>query len=250
MHNDIFSIGPLTVHGYGLCIGLGIVAALILCWRRGEKRGIAPEKVSSFALLLLVFGFLGAKALFLLTCLPLVRTDPLAALGSEGFVVYGGILAGLAAAAIWAKRRGEPLTLWSDLVLPGVALAQAFGRVGCFLAGCCYGAPTGTSFGVVFPAGGLAPAGVRLWPTQLFSAAGDLVIAVILLLAERRSPPRGRITRLYLLLYAAGRFALEFLRSDPRGGLGPFSSSQWISLLVLAALAASAILRKRKEAPQ
>ena len=247
MYNDLFSIGPLTVHGYGLMVGVGIVAALLLSWRRAGQRGIPEGDVTNLALLILVAGFVGAKAFFLLTCFDQVRDDPLRALGSEGFVVYGALVFGLAALWFWCRRRREGMTVWTDLVVPGLALAQGFGRIGCFLAGCCYGAPTGSALGVVFPAGSLAPAGIPLWPSQLFSSAGDFLLAGALLLFERRKPRKGAVTGLYLLLYGAGRFAVEFFRADPRGAVGPLSTSQFISLFFMAGGAALLLLRRDKE---
>ncbi len=245
MHNDILTLGPLTVHGYGLMIGVGIVAALCLSWRRAKNRGLSQETVTSLFLWVLLFGFLGAKLLFLLTELPRVLQNPLPYLGSDGFVVYGGILAGLAVLRVWSRRTGQPLGKWMDVVLPGVSLAQGFGRIGCFLAGCCYGRPTGAPLGVVFPAGSLAPAGIPLLPTQLFFAAGDFLLAAALLLLDRRGGKEGHLTVWYLLLYGTGRFLLEYLRDDPRGAVGPLSTSQFISLFI-AALALALALRQRK----
>ena len=165
MHNDILTLGPLTVHGYGLMIGVGIVAALCLSWRRAKNRGLSQETVTSLFLWVLLFGFLGAKLLFLITELPAVLQNPLSYLGADGFVVYGGIISGVLAVWLWCWKKGQSMAKWADLLLPGVALAQGFGRIGCFLAGCCYGRPTDSCLGVVFPAGSLAPAGIPLLPT-------------------------------------------------------------------------------------
>ena len=246
MHNHILSIGPLTVHGYGLMIGIGIVAALSLAWRRADRRGIPQEKVTTVVLLGLIAGFLGAKLLFLITELPDVLRDPLPYLGSDGFVVYGGILAGVPTLWLWCRKKGERLEIWTDLLLPGVALAQGFGRIGCFLAGCCYGRPTASPIGVIFPADSLAPAGIPLLPTQLFSAAGDFLIALALLRLERRNRKDGELLVWYLLLYGTGRFLLEFFRSDPRGTVGVFSTSQFISLFIVAAGIVLALSRRKR----
>ena len=246
MHNHILSIGPLTVHGYGLMIGIGIVAALSLAWRRADRRGIPQEKVTTVVLLGLIAGFLGAKLLFLITELPDVLRDPLPYLGSDGFVVYGGILAGVPTLWLWCRKKGERLEIWTDLLLPGVALAQGFGRIGCFLAGCCYGRPTASPIGVIFPADSLAPAGIPLLPTQLFSAAGDFLIALALLRLERRNGKDGGLLVWYLLLYGTGRFLLEFFRSDPRGTVGVFSTSQFISLFIVAAGVVLALSRRKR----
>ena len=245
MHNDLFSIGGLTVHGYGLCIGLGIAAALLLIWRRAEERKLDVKTVNTLVLLILAAGFAGAKIFFLFAHWSEFRANPPGVLGSEGFVVYGGIVCGLGAAYLYCRKRSLPFLRWADCFVPGVALAQGFGRIGCFLAGCCFGKPTDSIFGVVFPAGSAAPAGVPLWPVQLFSAAGDLLLAGTLLLLEKKRRGDGLLTGAYLLLYSVGRFLIEFLRADPRGAVGIFSTSQFIALFVAAAAAVILLLRKR-----
>ena len=245
MHNDLFSIGPLTVHSYGLCIGLGIAAALLLIWRRADRRGMNEQDVNRLVLLVLVAGFAGAKLFYLLAHMNEFLSDPLGTLGAEGFVVYGGIVCGLLAAFLFCRKRSLPFSSWVDCFIPGVAAAQGFGRLGCFFAGCCFGIPTQSPLGVVFPAGSLAPSGVSLVPVQLFSAAGDFLLAAFLLLLDRKKPRAGVLTGLYLLLYSIGRFLIEFLRSDPRGTVGSLSTSQFIALFTAAAAIALLISRKR-----
>ena len=234
MYNDLFTVFGLTVHGYGLMIGLGVVASLMLSWRRARQKGVSEDTVSTMTILAVVIGFIGGKIFFLLTHWSMFMADPWGSLGSEGFVVYGGILFGFAACWVYARLKGEQFLFWSDLLLPGVALAQGFGRIGCFLAGCCYGAPTHSFLGVTFPAGSFAPAGVALWPTQLFSSAGDLLLACVLLRMDRREHYTGKLTVWYLLLYSVGRFLVEYLRADYRGSVGPLSASQFIGLFVIA----------------
>lgn len=122
-----------------------------------------------------------------------------------------------------------------DLFMPSVAVAQGFGRIGCFLAGCCYGAETSCALGVVFPAGSLAPSGVSLLPTQLFSAAGDFLLALVLILYARKQRRAGRVGALYLILYGIGRSIIEIFRADFRGEIGIFSTSQFISIFIVIA---------------
>ena len=245
MCNDLFSVGPLTVHGYGLCIGIGIAAALLLIWRRAENRRFDTKDVNTLVLLILAAGFAGAKLFFLFAHWSEFLADPIGTLGAEGFVVYGGIVCGLLAAYLYCRKRSFPFLYWADCFMPGVALAQGFGRIGCFLAGCCFGKPTDSILGVVFPAGSAAPAGVPLWPVQLFSAGGDFLLAALLLLLDRKKPRAGLLTGVYLLLYSIGRFLIEFLRDDPRGAVGLLSTSQFIALFTAAAAAAILVLRKR-----
>jgi phosphatidylglycerol:prolipoprotein diacylglycerol transferase len=120
------------------------------------------------------------------------------------------------------------------LTAPSVALAQGFGRIGCFLAGCCYGRETDTAIGIAFHNSPIAPNGVKLIPTQLFSSAGDFLIAVVLLVYARKGRKRGKVGALYLVLYSVGRFIIEFFRNDYRGSIGVLSTSQFISLIILA----------------
>ena len=104
MYNDLFTVFGLTVHGYGLMIGLGVVASLMISWRRARLKGVSEDTVSTMTILAVVIGFLGGKVFFLLTHWGFFVSDPLHALGSEGFVVYGGIIFGFAACWLYARK--------------------------------------------------------------------------------------------------------------------------------------------------
>ena len=88
MYNELFSIGPLTVYGYGLCIGLGVIAALLISWRRAGNRGLNTDIPTELAMLAVICGFAGAKVLYILTSMDEFMADPMSVLGFEGFVVY------------------------------------------------------------------------------------------------------------------------------------------------------------------
>jgi len=228
MYNELFSIGPLTVHGYGLMIGIGVVVAYFWAIKRGAKRDINEDNILSLLLIAVIVGFGGAKVLYVITDWKYFLRDPLGALGSEGFVVYGGIISGILGCYIYCRRKKINFGDGLDVFMPPVAAAQGFGRIGCFLAGCCYGKATDCALGVVFP--GTAEA---VWPTQLFSSGGDFLLALILALYDRRDHAKGNAGAMYLILYSVGRFLIEFLRNDPRGSVGFFSTSQFISLFML-----------------
>ena len=237
MKKDLFYIGRFSVHGYGLMIGIGFILALFLGEYRAKKKGMKEEAIIDLAIIAAVGGFLGAKILYIIVSFKEFLQNPLAVIGSEGFVVYGGIISGVLCCMLYCKVKKLKFLDYFDIVMPEVALAQAFGRIGCFLAGCCYGRETTSRFGVVFPEGGLAPAGVKLIPTQLISSAGDFLIMIVLLLYYRKNKKDGtpgNVGFLYMLLYGVGRFLVEFLRNDNRGGAWMFSTSQWISMLILA----------------
>lgn len=243
----LFSIGPLTVHGYGLMIGIGVLCCIFMGMKRAKKNGLSEDAVIDIAIWGLLAGFLGAKLLYVIVEWKRFLADPLSVLGSEGFVVYGGIIAGVLAAIIYCKRKKLVFLEYFDLCSASIALAQGFGRIGCFLAGCCYGRETTSFLGVVFPEGSLAPAGVKVLPTQLFSSAGDFGIMFVLLWHYHHRKKVGDTGFLYMLLYGIGRFGIEFLRNDNRGEVGIFSTSQFISLFIIAAAILLFFWRNRNE---
>lgn len=233
MYNEIFRIGSLSIHGFGLMIGVGILCALVIAGKRAKKGGLDADFVYSLGIVSLVFGFIGAKLLYCIVEINAFLNDPMRILSGNGFVLYGGIIGGILAAMIYCKFKRVSFLQYFDLTVPSVALAQGFGRIGCFLAGCCYGRETDSAIGIVFHNSPIAPNGVKLIPTQLFSSAGDFLIAVVLLVYARKDRKTGKVGALYLILYSMGRFIIEFFRNDYRGSIGILSTSQFISLIIL-----------------
>ena len=233
MYNDIFTIGRFTIHGYGLMIGIGVVCAILLAQVRAKKKGLSTDTFYSIALLALIFGFIGAKLLFCLVEFKAVIENPRLILSGDGFVLYGGIIGGVVAVMVYCRVKKVSFLQYFDLAAPSIALAQGFGRIGCFLAGCCYGRQTDSWFCLVFHNSQYAPNGVKLLPTQLISSAGDFLITLVLLLYARKDRKRGKTGGLHLILYSVGRSAVELLRADYRGAVGPLSTSQFISIFIL-----------------
>ena len=229
MKNDLFSIGPLTVHSYGLMIALGILVCVFMGMYRARKYGYKDEAVLDIAIFGILSGFVGAKLLYVLVEFDSFLKNPMDVLGSEGFVVYGGIIVGALVGILYCRIKKLPCWEYFDLLAPSIAVAQGFGRIGCFLAGCCYG----ICWGVTFPEGSFAPAGVPLIPTQLISSAGDFIITGILLVYSKHNKKAGNVGILYMLLYGIGRFLVECLRSDDRGTVGLLSTSQFISIGII-----------------
>ncbi len=234
MYNDWFTIGGFTIHGYGVMIALGILAAFFVGERQAKKHGLSSDTVDSLIFTALITGFAGSKLLYALINFDELLSDPMSVLGSDGWVVYGGILGGLI--GLWTYCRVKKISFadYINLLAPEVALGQAFGRIGCFFAGCCYGKVTTSPFGVEFPAHSLAPSGVSLIPTQLISSFGDFVLFFILYKIYE-SDKKKDTAAWYLMLYSFGRFLIEFLRGDEmRGHIGVLSTSQFIALFLFA----------------
>lgn len=234
MYNELFKIGPITIYGYGLMIGIGFIVAIMVGMYRAKKRDMQMEAIIDIAIYCIIAGFLGGKLLYVIVEWKRFMEAPLSVLGSSGFVVYGGIVIGVAVGVLYCRLKKLPVNKYFDLVMPEIAIAQGFGRIGCFLAGCCYGAQTDSFFGITFPEGSLAPSGVKLLPTQLIMSGGDFLIALILILYARKNKVDGNVGAGYLILYGVGRFLIEFMRADRRGSIGVLSTSQFISLFVVA----------------
>lgn len=236
MYNDLFSIGPFTVHTYGLFVAIGIISAFLVTERRGKKMGVDVSRLDSLAIAFVIAGFIGSKLLYTLTRIKDIMADPSLMISlSDGWVVWGGIIGGLIGGYIYCCM--HKMNFWQqvDLIIPSVALAQGFGRIGCFFAGCCYGVETTSVLGVVFPEGSLAPAGIRLLPTQLICSVFDfaLFFVLIYLVRKKKNVFEGEVGIWYLAAYSFGRFVIEFFRGDLiRGGINGLSTSQIISLIM------------------
>ncbi|MGH4052500.1 MAG: prolipoprotein diacylglyceryl transferase [Clostridium sp.] len=231
----LFEFSFIKIYGYGLMIAIGIIAALLLLSYRSKKKKYNEENIWDMAIIAIIFGIVGGKVLYIITDIKYILQNPsiLKNVGN-GFVIYGAVLGGVLAIYFYSRKKGWNALSTFDLVVPSLPLAQGFGRIGCFLAGCCYGSATSLSIGVVFKNSPFAPNNVHIHPTQIYSSIFDFILAFFLLWYGRRERKNGRIFALYLIIYSIGRFLIEFLRDDPRGSVFMFSTSQFISLFVVA----------------
>lgn len=237
MKNDLFSIGGFTIHGYGLMIGIGFLAAYMVSDYRARKEGLDSDHVFGLAVWGILIGLASAKILYYFTIIDEIIKNPKLLLDiSNGFVVYGGIIGGILGGYLYCRKYGLDFLKYADLILPAVALAQGFGRIGCFLAGCCYGRETEGAFAIIFQNSHYAPNGVPLLPTQLISSAFDFLHFALLIWLSGKLKRDGQVTAMYLIVYSIGRFVIEFYRGDLiRGTIGTLTTSQFISLFAAAA---------------
>ena len=231
-----FQIGPFTFYMYGLMIALGFFAALMTTLHRGKKRQFNEDIIWGIFFCAVIGGAIGCRLLYYIVELPSIIQNPSILWNfKNGYVVYGGIIGGVLTSYVYCRIKKVDFLSYFDLVMPAVSLAQGFGRIGCFCAGCCYGRETDAWYGVTFHDAYFAPNGVKLIPTQLISSIGDFAICGILLWYASKKPKTGRVASMYMLLYGVGRFAVEFLRNDYRGSIGALSTSQIISIVIVAA---------------
>ncbi len=253
MHPVLFRIGSFAVPTYGVLLAIGFFAALWLLRRRAPAFGISPDSATDVGVAMLLWGLVGSKLLLVVVEWPHYVTSWEGArelLRSAG-VFYGGLIGAVLATAWVLKKRRIGFFPFADAAAPSVALGQAIGRLGCFSAGCCWGAPTHVPWAITFT-NPLAeqnvgtPLGIPLHPTQLYEAVGTALLCVVLVAFERRSFSGETFAR-YVVGYGALRFVIEIFRGDPRGSVfgGVLSTSQFIALLgILAGIALWALRRR------
>ena len=239
MHPELLHLGPIVLPTYGAALGVAFLLAVLLLKRRAPEYGIEPETAVDMGIWLILSGLLGAKLLLLVVEGPsyyLTSFRGLLELFRAGGVFYGGLLGALVAAVFFVKVKKVPFLAFADAAVPGVALGQAIGRIGCLAAGCCWGAQCSKPWAITFtdPKAGQnvgVPMGVPLHPTQLYEAVGlVLLTCLILWFGKGRAP--GRTFSLYLVGAAILRFTVEIFRGDPRGSIPGtnLSTSQGIAL--------------------
>lgn len=226
-----------SIYPYGMMIGIGLVTAILFFMRRCKNRGYNEEIAFNLAIISSISGIIGAKLFYIIIELPQFLKNP-GVMFKEfgaGFVVYGGIIFGILAAVWYTRIKKWPFLKIFDIAVPLIAMAQGFGRIGCFFAGCCYGRETSSFIGVEFNNSPYAPHGIHIIPTQLISSLGDFAIFGALLWFDNRKKRRdGQTGALYLILYSIGRFIIEIFRDDPRGTIfSIFSTSQFICIFTL-----------------
>ncbi|MCY6959208.1 prolipoprotein diacylglyceryl transferase [Clostridium brassicae] len=231
----LFEVFGIKVYGYGFMITIGIIFALVLLNKRSRTRGYDEDKLWDMAIFTIISGVIGGKILYILTDFNYIKSNPIAIIKEfgSGFVIYGAIIGGVLGIVIYCRRKKWSILKTIDLVAPSVALAQGFGRIGCFLAGCCYGRETHLPIGVIFKESPFAPNHITLHPTQLYSSMFDFGLALFLLWYDKKERKNGKVFSMYVIIYSVGRFIVEFLRNDPRGTVGILSTSQFIAIFTL-----------------
>jgi phosphatidylglycerol---prolipoprotein diacylglyceryl transferase len=256
MHPILFKIGSWPVYSYGVLLAVAYLAGLQLAVVRARRAGLDAAKVMDLGIYLIIAALVGAKLMLIVVDFDYFRSNPaeLLSLVRAGGVFYGGLILSFAT-GLWLVRRYRlPVWATADMYAPGIALGHVVGRLGCLLAGCCYGRPTTLPWGLTFTdplaaANVGTPLGTPLHPTQIYDAGAELIILIALLVLERSGRKfDGRTFWLYILLYAISRFVVEMFRGDPRGMLAGLSTSQFVSLLVLP-IALVMLLRLRGVRP-
>jgi phosphatidylglycerol:prolipoprotein diacylglycerol transferase len=256
MHPDLFSVGPFTIHTYGLFVAMGFAAALVVTSRIGQAQGLKSPQIMDMGFIIILCAIIGSRLGYVLLDVSHYIHHPLDIfkIWEGGLVFSGGIVCVLLVMPWYFKHYRLPFWNMADLWAPGMAIGQAIGRIGCFMAGCCYGQPTNVKWCVVFThPKSLAPLGVCLHPTQLYSALAGLIIFSVLMVLTSKKQFEGQVFIWLVILHSTARLFLERFRGDYRGLIPgtEMSLTQLITLILLVAAVVTlfVVKSKRKQDP-
>jgi phosphatidylglycerol:prolipoprotein diacylglycerol transferase len=233
MKSILFHIGPVTIYSYGLMVALGVLSGIFVIKLNAPKAGVTPHQAADLVLLVTLTGFMGARLLYVIEFWGTYKDHiiDIFKMWQGGLVYYGGMITAIFCLFLFSRLKHFSFLKVLDLLFPSLALGQAFGRVGCFLNGCCYGKPATVPWAISFP---FLPGPVH--PTQLYESLYMVFVFLALCWAYRKSNWQGEVTLLYLVLYSAGRLLIEFYRGDHTDFYFTLTISQWVSLGVLSAV--------------
>lgn len=253
-----FEILGIKVPLYGTMITLGIlvcniVAILLIKLNNSKKLILTNTKLNIWDLIILegycfLGCFIGSKGLYIVTIANNIdwtnmTTENFNLIMQGGFVFLGGLIFGILAVILAGKIHKIDSLMYIKVFITLVPLGHAFGRIGCFFAGCCYGIPYDGPFAVVFPTGGIAPSGIPLFPVQLVESVCLLVIFIICMIVLKTKQTKFTIET-YIISYSIVRFTLEFYRYDEyRGIYFGFSTSQWLCMILFTACIISLVVK-------
>ena len=248
MHPFIHIFG-LPIPAYGIMTALAYGAGLYYCYKQQSKLGLAKDKIFDLIFWIIIGALIGGKLFFIWFNFDNFIASSLTEKIRYGFVFYGGLIGGFASGYIWLKKYKRPIMPALDFFAVPLALGHAIGRIGCFLAGCCYGKISHNFLAVKYTdPQSLVPHhlhNVGLYPVQLMESFAVLILFFVLLYFYQRPHKKGVIFAGYLFGYGVIRFVLEYFRFDDRGaGLFEFSPSQIIAIILIVT---SVFLFKRKE---
>ena len=241
-----FTIGTVSVRWYGIMVALAVVV-LILWALREVKRGakLSYDTIFSAALVGIPSGIIFSRLLHVLDQWRYYSQHPGQIIGGSGLTIWGAVLG--AALGVWIYSRFRKLSFGylSDVLAPGIILAQVIGRVGCTLNGCCYGIETHLPCAIIYShPESLGPLGIPVHPTQIYEIVYNLIVFVVLLRLKGRFQPDGSLFLIYLTLYSLWRLGIDFIR-DGTPFLFGLHQAQVISIVVLIITITLMALRTR-----
>jgi len=261
MHPIAFYLGKWPVHWYGVLVAMGFLAGLWTASRRGVLYGLTPQQTGDCGPWMIIGTIIGARVLYVATywkeSFAGQPWHEIFMVQHGGLVFYGGFIGAVLAILIYCRIRKVPVWKLADALAPSIALGYVFGRLGCFMNGCCYGRACSAPWAITYPGGTRASAdtaGLAVHPTQLYDALLNVALYLFLAWLYRRKKFDGQIFAAYLVCYAFTRSFVEYFRGDYNtahihGGF--FTPAQLVSVAILAAgLVLMAVLRSMTKTPK
>lgn len=211
----IFRLGPLSVSWYGLLIALAVVTVVgWVLWQNSKSRSFSYDSIFMAALVGIPSGVVFSKILHVIDQFPYYRQNPGRILSGEGLTIWGAVLGATIGVWIYSRvSRQFRFTLFADMIAPGIILAQAVGRIGCTLNGCCYGIESNSPVSIIYTSpNSYGPLGIPVLPTTVFEIFFNLAVFGLLLSLRGKLKPQGSLFLIYFALYAAWRFGIDFIR--------------------------------------
>lgn len=232
MHDILFSFGRFQIHSFGFFVGLGMIVSYILLMQEAKRNNIDSTILSNIFFWSGAIAFLGAHAGYVIMNFDYFLAYPWEALDPRsGFIFLSGLASGIIASYIMIRKQNLNYLQVMDMVSPGLALAYALGRIGCYMHGCCYGIVSNCVLAVQFPPN--SPAGdvpsPRL-PIQLLSSLVSIGIFTVLTAIRKRRHFNGQIFISYVIMYAFTRLCIEFFRGEHYRQIGMLDVGQWFYL--------------------
>ncbi|MCB0285076.1 MAG: prolipoprotein diacylglyceryl transferase [Calditrichia bacterium] len=246
MYPELFRIGPVVVSSYGLMLATAFMVGMYLTTRLVRQRNMDEDAVVNLAFGIIISAIVGSRLLYVLTHLSefegrwqytFLPIQPDGSIGLSGLIFLGGFIGAVITGYIYVRMKKLPVWKTADSVAPSLALGLAFGRIGCFLNGCCFGRACDLPWGVQFPVGSPATAfmgDVHLHPTQLYSSAYALLIFALLIWMNHKKMADGIMAGTFLVLYGLSRFTVDFFRYyESQMQVGPLYMNQVISIILI-----------------
>lgn len=258
MYPDVFRLGFLHVRSYGLMLAIAFLVGTWISLKEARRLKLDEDKLVTVILATLVSGVIGARALYVIEHIDEFRGgwESMLAIWQGGLTLYGGIAAGALIGLLVAKRMGMPVWSVADALTPSVALGTMFGRIGCFLNGCCYGKPTKLPWGVIYPPDsfpGLEFGHVPIHPAQLYFSLAGLVLFIVLWSIRKRVVIPGQLFWIFVATFGVVRLFLDFTRAyEPASriaSLGPLVITESQLWSVAMALFAALMMIRLKRSP-
>jgi phosphatidylglycerol---prolipoprotein diacylglyceryl transferase len=273
MHPTIISIGPFAIRSYGLMLATGFLTGIILAAARAKKVGENVDHIYNISVWIVFSALIGARLYYVMTNYNEFRVrgemfflkrfalefknmfwpvGPSGQIGISGLILYGGLIAATFTAVIYLYRYKLSVAKFLDIIAPSLGIGEFFTRIGCFLNGCCFGKPTESPLGLIFPdnsVAGMYYPDIHIHPSQLYNSFAGLGIFLVLLYVERFKRFDGFLALVYFMMYAVIRFSTDFTRHyDSNLRFHDFTHNQVLGIIVFT-ISASVMIYRLKNLP-